>query len=72
MRQRMAALIAAAFLFSVAAPSAFPQEPFYKNKAIRIVVGYAAGGGFGTPIPEPSPATWASTFRGTLPWLSTT
>jgi len=48
MRQRMAALIVAAFLFSVAAPSAFPQEPFYKNKAIRIVVGYAAGGGFDT------------------------
>lgn len=48
MRQRMAALIVAAFLFGVAAPSAFSQEPFYKNKAIRIVVGYAPGGGFDT------------------------
>jgi tripartite-type tricarboxylate transporter receptor subunit TctC len=44
----MTALIIAAFVFSVAPPSAFPQEPFYKNKAIRIVVGYAAGGGFDT------------------------
>lgn len=48
MRQRIIVLIVAAFPFSVATPSAFPQEPFYKNKAIRIVVGYAPGGGFDT------------------------
>lgn len=31
-----------------AAPAATAQEPFYKGKTIRIVVGFTAGGGFDT------------------------
>ena len=27
---------------------AFAQEPFYKGKTIRIIVGFSAGGGFDT------------------------
>jgi tripartite-type tricarboxylate transporter receptor subunit TctC len=38
-------LLVACFLFSVAA-SAGSQEPFYRGKTVRIVVGFSAGGGF--------------------------
>ena len=33
-------------LFAWACEPAFAQEPFYKGKTVRIIVGFAAGGGF--------------------------
>ncbi|MGE5301743.1 MAG: Bug family tripartite tricarboxylate transporter substrate binding protein [Alphaproteobacteria bacterium] len=35
-----------AIFFSWASEPAFAQEPYYKGKSIRIIVGFAAGGGF--------------------------
>lgn len=34
------------FSLGTAVPSAWGQEPFYKGKTIRIVVGFSAGGGY--------------------------
>ena len=38
-------LLVACFLFSIRT-SAGAQEPFYKGKTVRMVVGFSAGGGF--------------------------
>jgi tripartite-type tricarboxylate transporter receptor subunit TctC len=44
MTRLIAILVALALLTSVASTAA--QEPFYKGKTIRIIVGFTAGGGF--------------------------
>src|SRR5262245_43043706 len=47
---RLMFLILAIFYFLnfVGVDSVFAQEPFYKGKTIRIIVGFSAGGGFDT------------------------
>ena len=49
MRKKSASLLTTFTVVSLVGAAALPasgQEPFYKGKAIRIVVGYAPGGGF--------------------------
>ncbi len=51
MKKRFAQIslaIAISFLLGAGAPPAFAQEPFYKGKTIRIIVGFSAGGGYDT------------------------
>lgn len=38
----------AAFILTLSSGNTLAQEPFYKGKVIRMVVGFAAGGGFDT------------------------
>ena len=42
------AVIAAGLVFVGAAPGRSATDDFYKGKTIRIIVGFAAGGGFDT------------------------
>lgn len=44
----LTAVMATGLLFFGAATSAIAQEPFYKNKTVRIIVGGSAGGGYDT------------------------
>jgi tripartite-type tricarboxylate transporter receptor subunit TctC len=39
-------VLAGTVFFAWATEPAFAQEPFYKGKTIRIIVGFGAGGGF--------------------------
>lgn len=43
-----AILLAVYFLMALGPAPAFGQEPFYKGKTIRFIVGFSAGGGFDT------------------------
>jgi tripartite-type tricarboxylate transporter receptor subunit TctC len=45
---RLVPLLAVVFLALSLAEPVSAQEPFYKGKLVRIVVGYAPGGGFDT------------------------
>src|SRR5262245_59790417 len=44
----MVVVVATIGLFGAANGPATAQEPFYKGKTVRIVVGFSAGGGFDT------------------------
>jgi tripartite-type tricarboxylate transporter receptor subunit TctC len=46
MRKSFMTLAIVSALAAVAAPSAFSQEVSYKGKTIRVILGYAAGGGY--------------------------
>ena len=54
-------------ILTVSRNELFGAESAFEGKAIRIVVGFSAGGGF-DPIPEPSPATWENIFPVIHPW----
>jgi tripartite-type tricarboxylate transporter receptor subunit TctC len=42
----LSSILTVTLFFPWAGESAFAQEPFYKDKTIRIIVGFGAGGGF--------------------------
>ena len=44
----LAMFLAVGFIWSLHTSSAMAQEPFFQGKTMRIVVGFAAGGGFDT------------------------
>lgn len=48
MRTRLKGFILVLLAVLFLAPAALGQEPFYKAKTIRIIVGFSAGGGFDT------------------------
>ena len=47
-RKLFSALILISFIFATGVRGASSQEAFYKGKAIRIIVGFSAGGGYDT------------------------
>lgn len=48
MRRKLFAVIAIALGLTFSSEAVFSQEPFYKGKTIRIIVGLAPGGGYDT------------------------